>query len=75
MSQKAICAVCEKPGHSGRECKAPFRKRWPGKPALKMLLRAPSGSTFEITCEITAEQFVELSAVQLNVIRGIGGSK
>lgn len=61
--------VCNGQGHAGRDCKAPFSKKWPGCPALKMRLRDSSGMTMEIELKLTEALYEELRAFQLDVMK------
>ena len=63
MSDNTVCACCEKPGHSAPDCKAPFKKRWPGKPAVRMTLRSKSGGTIDFEGDLSDELFTRFGVV------------
>jgi hypothetical protein len=70
VSGEDACKRCEKPGHNGRRCKAPFSKSWPNRPAMKMLLRCPDGMTIDLTMVLTQEQYERAYQLSLDVWKG-----
>jgi hypothetical protein len=60
MSDNTVCACCDKPGHIAEHRKAPFRKRWPGKSAVKMTLRNKDGATIDFTGDISEQVYTKL---------------
>lgn len=60
MSNETVCVCCEKPGHSAPDCKAPFRKRWPGKRAVKMTLRNQHGACVDFEGDISERLYSKL---------------
>lgn len=63
------CKVCDKLGHTGRECKATFRKKWPGRPALKMLLRSADGNTVETEFDLDDVLYEQAHEFQVDIMR------
>lgn len=60
MSNETVCACCEKPGHIAEHCKAPFKKRWPGRHAVKMTMRNKDGATIDFTGDISEQVYAKL---------------
>lgn len=71
----ATCKRCGKTGHGGRKCKAPFAKSWPGRTAMKILLRFPDGMTLDMSAALTQDQFDRIHAVCLETWRGTAPSE
>lgn len=66
---KGECPRCSG-DHAGRGCKAPFVKSWPGRPAMKILLRFPDGMTLDMISALTQDQFERVNAVCLEAWKG-----
>lgn len=58
-----ICKCCGKSGREARNCKAPFSKRWPGKPAVKFKVRTPMGTEMELTMSLTPDQWDKVNVL------------
>lgn len=69
MSDIEICKCCERPGHDARKCKARFSARWPGKPAIRLLIRNEAGGFHEIISQLPADLVDQAEALFLAICK------
>lgn len=68
MSDTDVCKRCEKPGHSARHCKTPFKKCWPGKPAVKLTLRRKDGAMLSFTGSVSEQVYSKFGEALLEAL-------
>jgi hypothetical protein len=63
------CVCCGKTGHAGRKCPAPFKKRWPGKPAIKLLVRTEQGNEIEMISPLSPATYDQAMALWMAICK------